>query len=425
MVKGVPDLSKWKIYTPDGVQDILVDDCYQKRELEQKLRNLFRSCGFNEIEPPSIEFYDVFDSESSGIMQENMFKFFDQQGRILVLRPDITVPVARITATKYKDAVYPLRFSYIGNVYRYNDYGGGKQNEFTQAGVEILGVNTPESDAEVISIAVQALKTSGLESFQIDIGQVDFFNGLMEEAGLSEDDISQLRLLINRKDNVGLAGFLKRTEIREDLKQLILDLPGFFGSSDVIEKARSFNLNEKSKAALDNISRILEILDDYGHSQYISVDLGMLRELTYDTGVIFRGFTYGVGFPILTGSRYDKLTGEFGRDCPATGFTLGVNMVMMALQRQKILTEKPATDTFVHYHKEGRPAAFELCSVLRKQGLTVELDVSNMTTEEAVKYAAERNIGGIISILDEDNVRIHYIQSGETTSVKISELLKR
>ena len=174
MVKGVPDLSKWKIYTPDGVQDILVDDCYQKRELEQKLRNLFRSCGFNEIEPPSIEFYDVFDSESSGIMQENMFKFFDQQGRILVLRPDITVPVARITATKYKDAVYPLRFSYIGNVYRYNDYGGGKQNEFTQAGVEILGVNTPESDAEVISIAVQALKTSGLESFQIDIGQVDF-----------------------------------------------------------------------------------------------------------------------------------------------------------------------------------------------------------------------------------------------------------
>ena len=167
-------MSKWKIYTPDGVQDILCDDCYQKRELEHKLRMLFRSCGFKEIEPPAIEFYDVFASESGGIMQENMFKFFDQQGRILVLRPDITVPVARIAATKFKDAVYPLRFSYIGNVYRYNDYGGGKQNEFTQAGVEIFGVNTPESDAEVISIAIQALKTSRLESFQIDIGQVDF-----------------------------------------------------------------------------------------------------------------------------------------------------------------------------------------------------------------------------------------------------------
>jgi ATP phosphoribosyltransferase regulatory subunit len=418
-------LSKWKIYTPDGVQDILCDDCYQKRELEQKLRMLFRSCGFDEIESPAIEFYDVFASEGSGIAQENMFKFFDQQGRILVLRPDITVPVARITATKFKDAVCPLRFSYIGNVYRYNEYGGGKQNEFTQAGVEILGVNTPESDAEVISIAVQALKISGLEGFRVDIGQVDFLNGLMEETGLSEDDISQVRTLIYRKDNVGLGEFLKRTEIRDDLKQLIYDLPGFYGTSDVIEKARSFDLNEKSRAALDNISQILEILDDYGHSQYISVDLGMLRELTYDTGVIFRGFTYGVGFPILTGSRYDRLTGEFGKDCPATGFTLGVNMVLMALQRQKVPAEKPATDTFVHYHKKGRAAAFELCSVLRKQGLTVELDVSAMTVQEAVRYAAERNIGGLISILDEDNVDIHYVQSGETTRVKISELLKR
>jgi ATP phosphoribosyltransferase regulatory subunit len=420
----VPGLSKWKIYTPDGVHDILCDDCYQKRELEHRLRMLFRSYGFREVEPPAIEFYDVFASEGSGILQENMFKFFDQQGRILVLRPDFTVPVARITATKFKDAAWPLRFSYIGNVYRYNDYGGGKQSEFTQAGVEIFGVNTPESDAEVISIAIQALKTSGLENFQIDIGQVEFFNGLMEETGLSDEEVSQVRMLIYRKDNVGLGEFLKRTSIRDDLKQLIFGLPRFFGSSDVIEKARSYNLNEKSKAALDNISEILEILDDYGHSRYISVDLGMLRDQTYDTGVIFRGFTYGVGFPILTGSRYDRLAGEFGKDCPATGFTLGVNMVMAALQRQKAPAEKPVTDTFVHYLREGRAAAFELCSVLRKQGLAVELDVSNMTVQEAVRYAAEKDIGGVISILDEDNIEIHYVQSGETARVKISELLK-
>ena len=228
-------LVKWKIYTPDGVHDILCDDCYQKRELEHRLRML-QSYGFREVEPPAIEFYDVFASEGSGILQENMFKFFDQQGRILVLRPDFTVPVARITATKFKDAAWPLRFSYIGNVYRYNDYGGGKQSEFTQAGVEIFGVNTPESDAEVISIAIQALKTSGLENFQIDIGQVEFFNGLMEETGLSDEEVSQVRMLIYRKDNVGLGEFLKRTSIRDDLKQLIFGLPRFFGSSDVIEK---------------------------------------------------------------------------------------------------------------------------------------------------------------------------------------------
>lgn len=418
-------MSKWKIYTPDGVQDILCEECFQKRELEQKLRTLFRSYSFSELETPAIEFYDVFASEGGTIPQENMFKFFDQQGRILVLRPDITVPVARITATKYKDSAYPLRFSYIGNVYRYNDFGGGKQNEFTQAGVEVLGVNTPESDAEVIAIAIQALKVSGLESFQIDIGQVDFFNGLMEETGFSEEDISRVGMMIERKDYVGLEEFLKRSEIRNELKELISGLPGLFGSADVLEKARGFSLGKRSKDALENISQVLEIIDDYGLGQYVSVDLGMLRGLTYDTGIIFRGFTYGVGFPVLTGGRYDKLAGEFGRECPATGFSLGVNMVLMALQRQKAEMEKPDTDTLVCYDRKGRKSAFDLCTVLRGQGLTVELDIANRTPEEAAAYAAERNIGGVIRILDEDNVEIHYIRSGETTRVMISELMKR
>lgn len=418
-------MSRWKIYTPDGVQDILFEDCSLKRSLEQKFRALFRSCGFNEVETPSIEFYDVFDSDEGAMPQENMFKFFDQQGRILVLRPDITVPVARITATKYREAAYPIRISYIGNVFRYNDYGGGKQNEFTQAGVEVLGVSTPESDAEVIAVAIQALKASGLENFQVDIGQVEFFNGLMEETGLPEKDTAQVRTLIDRKDYVGLEEFLNRSEIREELKKLISGLPGFFGSADVIEKAEAFELNKRSRDALENIRQVLDILEDYGLGQYVSVDLGMLRGLSYDTGIIFRGFTYGVGFPILTGGRYDKLVGEFGEECPATGFSLGVNMIMMALQRQKIDMEKPGTDSLVCYAGQGRKTAIELCTELRNQGLVVELDIAGSTAEEARKYAAAKNIGGVLRIVDEDTVEIHFIQTGEVNRVKISELLKR
>lgn len=417
-------MSKWKIYTPDGVQDILQDDCYIKRNLEQKLRALFRSCGFNEIETPTIEFFDVFASEDA-MPQENMFKFFDQQGRILVLRPDITVPVARITASKFKDAEYPLRFSYIGNVFRYNEYGGGKQNEFTQAGIEVLGVNTPQSDAEVISIAIQALKETGLENFQIDIGQVEFFNGLMEEAGLSEEDVSRVRTLIDRKDYVGLEEFLNRSLIDDNLKKLISGLPGYFGSVDVIEKVKAFKLNKRSGDALENIRRVLDILRDFGHEKYVSVDLGMLRGPAYDTGIIFRGFTYGAGFPILTGGRYDKLVGEFGKECPATGFSLGINMIIMALQRQKVEIEKPSTDCLVCYATAGRKTAFELCAELRRQGLAVELDIAEKTAEAAESYALSRNIGGVIRIVDEESVEIRYIQSGEVAMVKISELLKR
>jgi ATP phosphoribosyltransferase regulatory subunit len=415
-------LLKWKIYTPDGVQDILQDDCHIKRNIEQKLRELFRSCGFSEIETPTIEFYDVFEDT---MPQETMFKFFDQQGRILVLRPDITIPVARISATKFKDAEYPLRFSYIGNVFRYNEYGGGKQDEFTQAGVEVLGVNTPESDAEVISIAIQALKETGLENFQVDIGQVEFFNGLMEETGLSEEDVSHVRTLIDRKDYVGLEEYLNSRIIDCDLKKLISGLPGYFGSVDVIEKVKEFKLNKRSTDALENIRQVLDILKDYGHEKYISVDLGMLRGPAYDTGIIFRGFTYGAGFPILIGGRYDKLVGEFGKECPATGFSLGINMIIMALQRQKIETEKPATDCLICYERVGRKTAFELCAELRRQGLAVELDIANKTAAEAESYARSRNIGGVIRIVDEDNVEIKYVQSGEVAMVKISELLKR
>ena len=418
-------MSNWKIYTADGVQDILFEDCYMKRGLEQKLRSLFRSCGFYEVETPTIEFYDVFASDEGAMPQENMFKFFDQQGRILVLRPDITVPVARITATKYREVEYPLRFSYVGNVFRYDDYGGGKQNEFTQAGIEVLGVNTPQSDAEVIAVAIQALKATGLESFQVDIGQVEFFNGLMEETGLSEEDTIQVCRLIDRKDYVGLEEFLKRCEIRDDLKKLIFDLPGLFGSVDVIDKVEALELNKRSRDALVNIRQVLQILDDYGLGQYVSVDLGMLRGLAYDTGIIFRGFTYGIGFPVLTGGRYDRLVGEFGKNCPATGFSLGVNMIMMALQRQKVETEKPSIDSFVCYTGAGRRIAFELCAELRKQGLVVELDISGYSVEKAKTYAAAKNIGGVINIVDEDSVEIHYIQTGEIASVKISELLKR
>lgn len=418
-------MSKWKIYTPDGVQDILYEECHLKRNIEQKFRTLFRSCGYNELETPTIEFYDVFASDEGAMPQENMFKFFDQQGRILVLRPDITVPIARITATKCREAAYPLRFSYIGNVFRYNDFGGGKQNEFTQAGIEVLGVSTPESDAEVISIAINALKASGLESFQVDIGQVEFFKGLMEETGLSDEKTSQVRMLIDRKDHVGLEEFLNRCDIREDLKKLICDLPGFFGSADVIDRVEALKVNKRSRDALENMRQVLKILEDYGLGQYVSVDLGMLRGLDYDTGIIFRGFTYGVGFPILTGGRYDRLVGEFGKDCPATGFSLGINLIMMALQRQKTVVEKPETDSLVCYSDKGRKTAFELCDELRRQGLVVELDIANSSPEAAKKYAAAKNIGGVISIVDEDTVKIHYVQSDEVATVQISELLKR
>ncbi len=418
-------MAKWKIYTPEGVQDILFNECYVKRNLEEKIRGMFRMWGYYEIETPTLEFYDVFSTEAEAAPQETMFKFFDQQGRILVLRPDITIPVARLSATKYRDMNLPIRYSYIGNTFKYNELGGGKQKEITQAGVEIMGVNTPEADAEVIATAINAVKATGLENFQIDIGQVEFFKGLMEEAGLPEKDIEQIRALIDKKDFLGVEELVKEQDIREELKDLILSLPKLFGSTDVIDRMEQVTFNERSLAALENLRKVLEILEDYGLSKYVSVDLGMVRSINYYTGIIFRGFTYGVGFPILSGGRYDNLVEKFGKKCPAIGFSMGINMVMTALDRQKIDSQKPKTDSLICCQKEGRKTAFKVCQELRKQGLVIEMGILQYDIDSNKKYAAGKGIGGIINIIDSENIEIHEIETGNISKVTLTELINK
>lgn len=415
-------MPKWKIYTPEGVQDILFEDCFLKRELENKLRSLFRSSGFYEIETPTLEFYDTFVADGDLTPQETMFKFFDPQGRILVLRPDATIPVARIAATKLKDMEYPLKVSYIGNTFRYNELGGGRQKEFTQAGIEILGVNTAEADAEVIATAAASMKAVGIKNFQIDIGQVDFFKGIMEQTGLSAEDTEQMRVLIDKKDFIGIEELVEKYNISTDLKNLILDLPRLFGPVDIIDSVEKRTDNARSIAALQNLRKVLQILDDYELSEYISIDLGMVQSLNYYTGIVFRGFTYGVGFPVISGGRYDNLVEKFGKKCSATGFSMGVNLLMIALEKQKIEVIKPCVQTLVCYDKDSRKIAFKLCEELRNQGINVEMDVSGKTIEEIKIYAKNRKIGGIMFVRNGGDIELHDVNTDEVAVTSIEEL---
>lgn len=415
-------MSRWKIYTPEGVQDILFDECFAKRNIEQKIRELFRLWGYYEIETPTVEFYDTFSAESDLTPQETMFKFFDQQGRILVLRPEATIPVARVAATKFRDAKYPLKFFYIGNMFRYNEFGGGKQKEFTQAGLELLGLNTPESDAEVIALAINALKTAGLKEFQVDIGQVEFFKGIMEETGLPEEEVERIRVLIDRKDYLAVEELVEKYGIPGDLKKIILGLPKLFGSTDLLNTVEKITMNNRSLKALENLRKVIQILDDYNLGKYVSIDLGMVQSLNYYTGIIFRGFTHGVGFPVLSGGRYDNLVEKFGKKCPATGFSLGINMVMMALERQNITFNAPPVGSLVCYTDEGKKNAFQLCEALRSQGIVTEADIVGGGLERAKEYARNKGIGGIIYALGEGKIEIHNLQTGEVIETHMEKL---
>jgi ATP phosphoribosyltransferase regulatory subunit len=420
----VNELSKWKIHTPQGVQDILTGECYAKREIEAKLRNLFGQWCYDEVETPSIEFFDTFSAHIDLIPQENMFKFTDHEGRILVLRTENTIPVARLAATKYKDALYPLRFSYIGNMFKFNECGGGRQKEFTQAGVELLGVGTPEADAEVIALAINSVRETGLEKLQVDIGQVEFFKGIMQDTGFSEEDTDRIRELIEKKDYIGVEKLVDSRSMDKEKKNLLLGLTSLSGNPETIKKAEGLTENKLAREALAYIRNVLEILDDYGLSEYLSVDLGMVQSLNYYTGIIFRGFTHGLGFPILSGGRYDSLVGKYGRDCPATGFSLGINMAMTALERQKAGIEKPTADTIIMYGPSGRKTAFEICRKLREQGLKVETDTVCKDPGYVRGYAKSNGIGGLLNIVDENNIEIYNLKTGDIKKTSISGLIR-
>lgn len=389
-------MAKWKYYTPDGITDILPGECAQKRDIEGKIRTLFALNGYLEIESPSLEFYDVYAAGQGFAPQEGMFKFFDQQGRILSLRYDGTVPAARIASTLLKDSKPPIRLSYIGNMFRYNETGGGKQKEFTQAGVELLGPKTPQADAQVITTAIEAALLAGITDLQVSLGDVEFFKGIMEEWNINEEACALLPKLIDSKETVALEDLCEQLCLTEQAKTVLLKMVTSYGTYDLIDEMQGMVQNTRSLEALNNLGEVLRILEDNGVYQYVTLDLGMLQSLNYYTGIIFKGFTYEIGYPIFSGGRYDNVAGEFGRNLSATGFSLGINFIMTALSRQKKEPVPYGPTLLVGYDSTARKKAFAYAEEQRKKQIRTEVDCMNLSKEELLDFAKERGIEQVV-----------------------------
>lgn len=397
-------MGNYRFHTPDGVIDILPQDASVKRRIESDLRELFSGYGYSEVETPGIEYYDVYSSENF-VATEDLYKMTDMDGRIISLRYDGTIPVARLAATLMKDEKPPLRLSYIGNMYRFKKTGGGKLREFSQAGVELLGIQNSEADAEVIALGIQSVLQTGITDLQVSIGQVEFFKGLADEWGLSAEDASELSTAIDQKDIVRIEKTAERLGLSEDAKEILDMISGKFGTYDVLDAFEAKVKNETSLGALKNLREILDVLSDYELLQYVSIDLGMLRSLDYYTGVIFKGFTYEVGFPILGGGRYDKVISTFGREMSAVGFSLGINLILIALRRQDKLPEFVKVDAIVGYAEgEGmRKAAFATAKELRAMGNKVVVDTEHRSEAELDAYAEEHGIDQVVFIEEEED----------------------
>lgn len=317
-------------HTPEGLTDVLVEECETKFKIESSAREVFVHHGYHMVQPPTFEYYDVYDAAVT--KPENMFKFFDNNGRMLALRPDLTTSVARIAATKPLGPL-PYRIAYSGSAYRNDEaFSNTRQREFSQVGIELIGDDGIDADAEVIGIAVEALIKFGISDFQIDLGQVDYYKGLSEAAGLSENASDRLREKINDKDFVAIDGMLKELEISDELKNVFSELPKMFGGIEIVTAAlQNKELNDKSKKALENLMQVYDALKKKGLESYLAIDLSMVPNLDYYTGIIVRGFARGVAFPVCSGGRYDNLTEKFGRRLPATGIAIGIERIMSAL----------------------------------------------------------------------------------------------
>jgi len=399
---------------PKGLNDLLPEEVLKKRFLENKISQVFKEWGYQEIITPTFEFYDMLARGAGSIMKKEMIKFFDREGNIIALRPEMTTPLARVSSTKMQQEPKPLRFYYMGNVFRYDDFKVGGQREFCQAGVELIGINNSKSDAEVIALAIECLKNSGLKKFFIDIGHINFFNGVMQSIKVEEERKQEIKKAILNKDFVLLEKILSFSNIKDKEKEFILKMPTLRGREEVLEEAEKMINNKLSLFALKEIKEVYNLLRDYGLEEYILIDLGIIRDFDYYTGIIFEGYTDYLGFPVCGGGRYDNLCSKFSRDLPSTGFAIGLERLSIILEKENADSLKlEGSDKYLVYYQNDKTyfrKALEIAANLRKEGLIAEVEIGRREFTEVLNYAHSKGIKYIVIVDDNQPDKIKRIE---------------
>lgn len=368
---------------PYGMRDFLPIEAAEKRAIEEKLASLYVDWGYDEVVTPTIEYLDNLVRGSRHSIETHLFKLFDRKNNTLALRHEMTTPIARLAASRLQGSPLPLKLSYSSNVFRYEEMQAGRQCEFHQSGVELMGSTAAGADAEIIALAVKGIVDSGISAFTVCLGQVDFATGIMEQFQLSDQEQHALQASLEQHDFVQFETQIDRLSVAEGAKKTLRQIPLLSGGEDVLEKAYALALSEKSKRALDNLRAIHRLLKAYGANQYVRFDLGILRDFSYYTGMVFEIYTDGLGFPLAGGGRYDHLLSDFGNPCPATGFAIGIERILLALTRQNLARPETPKDVYIGFSNGAEEKAIEEAGRLRQEGKVVELSPSGLSRAEA------------------------------------------
>lgn len=386
------------LHTPDGVRDIYNRECKRKLLLQERLHHVLLKYGYHDIQTPTFEFFNIFSSKIGTTPSKDLYKFFDKEGNTLVLRPDFTPSIARSAVKYYVDDDMPVKLCYMGNTFINSSDYQGKLKETTQCGAELIGDSSVSADAEILAMVVDSLQASGLKNFKISVGHAQFFNGLIKAAGINEEDEAELREYINNKNFFGVEEYVQPLNIDRDLKGLF-ELLGNFDTrlEDILvakEKAAKYPEILNALTDLEELSTYLQL---YGIEKYVSYELGIISEYHYYTGIIFAGYTFGTGEPIVKGGRYDSLLTHFGKDRAAIGFAIVVDQLMAAINRQKIEIPVMDNSALIVFTVNNAKNAIKRSLELRKKGLFVEMLVMDAakTKDDYAAYAVNKHINKV------------------------------
>ena len=361
------------LHTPEGVRDIYGAELSRRKTVTDGIREKMHLYGYKDIRTPSFEYFDVFSNEIGTTPSRELYKFFDKEGNTLALRPDFTPSAARCAAKYYMDESEPIRFCYEGSTFVNTSNLQGKLKEQEQMGVELIGDGSARADAETIALLAKSLLGAGLSEFQISVGNADYFRGICDAAGIDKDTEGALREQISGKNFFAAEKLLTDADVSLEDRNRLLSVTDFIGSGEALDDAEKQADNERSIEALKRLREVYGFLADYGVDRYVSFDLSMLSKYNYYTGIIFRGFTYGVGEVIASGGRYDTLLSHFGKNSPAVGFMIPIDTLMEALRQQNIVVKTPEEPEKIYYNDANYGSQLKKAEDLRRQGRAAEL----------------------------------------------------
>ncbi|MGG1574677.1 ATP phosphoribosyltransferase regulatory subunit [Fictibacillus sp. NRS-1165] len=383
---------------PMGMRDTLPLLYQVKQQVRQVMEQEIKGWGYQFIQTPTLEYYDTV-GEASAILDQQLFKLLDSEGKTLVLRPDMTAPIARVVSSSMKNVSYPIRLAYDSAVFRSQQREGGRPAEFEQVGVELIGDGTSSADAEVIALMVSALSKAGLDEFKVAVGHIGFLNELFLEVLGNAERAEELLRFLYEKNYVGYASHVKNLALSSIDKKRLLDLLQLRGSEEILEEAKQIAAAGGQKAVAD-LQELFSILDMYGVKDKVILDFTLFSHMSYYTGIVFEGYTKELGFPLCSGGRYDQLLDEFGRSAQAIGFGIRLDYFIEALDVKEPVNPR----TCIVFSPERRKEAIVKSRELREKGESaVVQDISGVGNvdeysgrfEEVIYYIGKSEKGEV------------------------------